>query len=68
VAQKQNHKTIMASHVLQALKNTEFENFAVKLQDQLEEFRKEASNKKSKKKESLGGEEAEPEPEADEEA
>lgn len=68
VAQKQNHKTLNANHVLTALKNTEFESFAVKLTDQLEEFRKTAaSQKKSKKKDSVGGEEAEAEGDAEEE-
>ncbi|XP_017484549.1 PREDICTED: DNA polymerase epsilon subunit 3 [Rhagoletis zephyria] len=50
LARKQNHKTITAANILDALKQLEFESFVDPLTSDLESYRKAAKEKKDKAK------------------
>ncbi|XP_053951781.1 DNA polymerase epsilon subunit 3 [Anastrepha ludens] len=50
LAHKQNHKTITAANILDALKQLEFENFVDPLTSDLESYRKAMKDKKDKAK------------------
>ncbi|XP_018800726.1 PREDICTED: DNA polymerase epsilon subunit 3 [Bactrocera latifrons] len=52
LARKQNHKTITAANILDALKQLEFENFVQPLSTDLEAYRKAVKDKKDKAKSS----------------
>ncbi|KAI8124306.1 hypothetical protein FF38_10468 [Lucilia cuprina] len=66
LARKQNHKTITATNILDALKQLEFESFVEPLTKDLEAYRKVVKDKKDKGKKDTsatenGEKEAEPE-------
>ncbi|XP_039958512.1 DNA polymerase epsilon subunit 3 [Bactrocera neohumeralis] len=52
LARKQNHKTITAANILDALKQLEFESFVEPLSTDLEAYRKAVKDKKDKAKSS----------------
>lgn len=65
LARKQNHKTITAANILDALKQLEFESFVEPLTNDLETYRKVVKDKKEKsKKDTNTAENGDKEPEA----
>ncbi|XP_037819632.1 DNA polymerase epsilon subunit 3 [Lucilia sericata] len=66
LARKQNHKTITATNILDALKQLEFESFVEPLTKDLEAYRKVVKDKKDKgKKDASATENGEKEAEAE---
>ncbi|XP_005192041.1 DNA polymerase epsilon subunit 3 [Musca domestica] len=55
LARKQNHKTITATNILDALKQLEFESFIDPLTKDLEAYRKVVKDKKDKAKKDTSG-------------